>query len=156
MSSHWTIWSRGESRPNLCLIRILWLLCREETILTVLHLSRSVGSDFFVTPMTTARRLLCTSGFSRQEYWSVLPCPPPGDLPDPEMEPRSPTLQVDSVVSEPPGEPDCIGDTDKSRSQIWRLCSNPRRWVVVWTYVIIEVGGRLWIYFERRREFSNG
>ena len=44
-------------------------------------------------------------GFSRQEYWSGFPCPPPGDLPDPEIEPRSPTLQVDSLPSEPPGEP---------------------------------------------------
>ena len=44
-------------------------------------------------------------GFSRQEYWSGLPCPPPGDLPNPGMEPRSPTLQADSLPSEPPGEP---------------------------------------------------
>ena len=44
-------------------------------------------------------------GFSRQEYWSGLPFPPPGDLPDPEMEPRSPTLQADSLLSEPPGKP---------------------------------------------------
>ena len=43
-------------------------------------------------------------GFSRQEYWSGLPCPPPGDLPDPEIEPRS-ALQVDSLLSEPPGKP---------------------------------------------------
>ena len=35
--------------------------------------------------------LLCPWGFSRQEYWSELPCPPPGDLPDPGIEPRSPT-----------------------------------------------------------------
>ena len=37
-------------------------------------------------------RLLCLWGFSRQEYWSGLPCPPPGDLPNPGIEPRSPTL----------------------------------------------------------------
>jgi len=42
-------------------------------------------------------------GFSRQEYWSGLPCPPPGSLPDPGIEPRSPTLQADSVPSEPRG-----------------------------------------------------
>ena len=40
-------------------------------------------------------------GFSRQEYWSELPCPPPGDLPNPGTEPTSPTLQVDSLPSEP-------------------------------------------------------
>ena len=44
-------------------------------------------------------------GFSRQEYWSGLPCPPPGDLPNPRMEPRSHTLQADSSPSEPPGKP---------------------------------------------------
>ena len=43
--------------------------------------------------------------FSRQEYWSGLPCPPPGDLPNPGMEPRYPALQADSLSSEPPGKP---------------------------------------------------
>ena len=45
-----------------------------------------------------------STGFSRQEYWSGLPCPPPGDLPHPGIEPRSPTLQADSLLSEPPGK----------------------------------------------------
>ena len=40
----------------------------------------------------------------RQEYWSRLPCPPPGYLPNPGIEPRSPTLQVDSLLTEPPGK----------------------------------------------------
>ena len=44
-------------------------------------------------------------GFSRQEYWSGLPCPPTGDLPNPGIEPRSPALPVDSLLSEPPGKP---------------------------------------------------
>ena len=50
-------------------------------------------------------RLLCPWGFSRQEYWSRLPCPPPGHLPDPGIEPRSPPLQMDSLTAEPPGKP---------------------------------------------------
>ena len=50
-------------------------------------------------------RLLCPWGFSRQEYWSGLPCPPPGDLPNPGIKPRSPKFQVDSLLSEPPGNP---------------------------------------------------
>ena len=41
-------------------------------------------------------------GFSRQEYWSGQPFPSPGDLPDPGTEPRSPALQVDSLLSGPP------------------------------------------------------
>ena len=43
--------------------------------------------------------------FSRPEYWSGLLCPPPGDLPNPGIEPRSPTLQADSLPAEPPGKP---------------------------------------------------
>jgi len=44
-------------------------------------------------------------GFSRQEYWSGLPCPPPGDLPNPGIKPRSATLQVDSSPAKLPGKP---------------------------------------------------
>ena len=43
--------------------------------------------------------------FSRLEYWSGLPFPFPGDLPDPGIEPGSPTLQADALPSEPPGKP---------------------------------------------------
>ena len=49
--------------------------------------------------------LLCPEGFSRQEYWSGLPCPLPGDLPNPGVKSRYPALQVDSLLSEPPGKP---------------------------------------------------
>ena len=44
-------------------------------------------------------------GFSRQEYWSGLPFPSPEDLPDPGIEPRSPTLQANTLTSDPPGKP---------------------------------------------------
>ena len=44
-------------------------------------------------------------GFSRQEYWSGLPFPSPGDLPDPGIEPGSPALQEDALTSEPPMKP---------------------------------------------------
>ena len=47
-------------------------------------------------------------GFSRQEYWSGLPFPSPGDLPDPGIEPRSPALQADALPSEPPGKPKSV------------------------------------------------
>ena len=43
--------------------------------------------------------------FSRQEYWSGLPFPSPGDLPNPGIKPGSPTLQADSLLSEPPEKP---------------------------------------------------
>ena len=50
-------------------------------------------------------------GFSRQEYWSELSFPSPGDLPDPGIEPRSPALQADALTSEPVGKPLLCGDT---------------------------------------------
>ena len=46
--------------------------------------------------------------FSRQEYWSGLPFPSPGDLPDPGIKPGSPALQADALPSEPPGKPTCM------------------------------------------------
>ena len=46
----------------------------------------------FATLLTVARQAPLSMRFSRQEYWSGLPCPPPGDLPNPGIEPRSPTL----------------------------------------------------------------
>ena len=58
---------------------------------------------FFVTPWTVAYQAPLTMAFSRQEYWSVLLFPSLGDLPDPGIEPGSPTLQADSLSSEPPG-----------------------------------------------------
>ena len=58
-----------------------------------------------VTLRTVALQAPQSMRFPREEYWSELPCPPPGDLPKPGMEPRSPTLQADSLLSEPPGKP---------------------------------------------------
>ena len=75
---------------------------------TMCVLSRSV-MPVSATPWTVARQAPLSMGFSRQEYWSGLPCPPPGALPNPGIEPRSPTLQEDSLLSEPPGKQrDCV------------------------------------------------
>ena len=57
----------------------------------------------FATLWAVAYQALPSMGFSRQEYWSGLPFPSPGDLPDPGIKARSPTLQADSSPSEPPG-----------------------------------------------------
>ena len=54
-------------------------------------------------PRTVAHQASLSMEFSRQEYWSGLPFPSPGDLPDPGTEPKSPALQADSLPSEPPG-----------------------------------------------------
>ena len=58
----------------------------------------------FATPWTIACQAPPSMGFSRQEYWSGLPFPSPGDLPDPGIEPWSPIPQADSSSSEPPGK----------------------------------------------------
>ena len=47
-------------------------------------------------------------GIIQEEHWSGLPFPSPGDLPDPGIEPRSPTLQADAFLSEPPGKPNTL------------------------------------------------
>ena len=57
-----------------------------------------------VTPWTTAREAPLSMGFSRQEYWSGLPFPSPGYLPNPEIKLSSPALQADSLPTEPPGQ----------------------------------------------------
>ena len=59
----------------------------------------------FSTPWTVACQASPSMGSSRQEYWSGLPFPSPGDLPHPGIEPGSPALQADSLPSEPPGKP---------------------------------------------------
>ena len=56
-------------------------------------------------PITVAYQAPQSMEFSRQEYWSGLPFPSPGDLPNPGIEPRSPTLQADALPSEQPGKP---------------------------------------------------
>ena len=59
----------------------------------------------FVTPWTISYQAPLAMEFSRQEYWSGLPFPSPGDLRNARIEPRSPALQADALPSEPPGKP---------------------------------------------------
>ena len=66
--------------------------------------SCSVVSDW-ATLRTAACHAPSQRRFSRQEYWSGLPCPPPGDLPNPGIRPGSPALQADSLPAEPSGKP---------------------------------------------------
>ena len=60
--------------------------------------------QLFAVPWVVAHQIPPSMGFSRQEYWSGLPFPSPGDLPDAGIEPRSPALQADALPSEPPGK----------------------------------------------------
>ena len=72
----------------------------------------------FATPWTVAYQASPSMGFSRQEYWSGLPFPSPGDLPDPGIEPGSPTLEADALTSEPP----YLLDLQKSREFQKNIC----------------------------------
>ena len=76
-------------------LRISGLLITSE-----LHLKSLSHVQLFATPWTVAHQAPLSMGFSRQEYWSGLPFPSPGDLPDPGIEPRSPALQADALPSE--------------------------------------------------------
>ena len=76
-----------------------------------------------VTPWTVAYQAPLSMGFSRQEYWSGLPFPSPGDLPDSGIEPRSPALQADALPSEPPGR--LYLKLSKLQTEPTLLCGSP-------------------------------
>ena len=90
----------------------------------------------FVIPWTVAHQAPPSMGFSRQDYWSGLPCPSPGDLPHPGIKPRSPTLQADALTSEPPGKPKI------RKFKMFRSNTDRLPWVVFWT-----VGHMKWALF---------
>ena len=81
----------------ICLLKLIQLfsLTREKSLRHV---------QLSAIPWTVAYQASLSVGFSRQEYWSGLPFPSPGDLPDPGIKPRSPTLQANTLPSEPPGK----------------------------------------------------
>ena len=70
----------------------------------LLLFSRSVLSHSFAAPWIVDDQAPLSMGFPRKEYWSGLPFPSPGDVPDPGIELGSPTLQTDALPSEPPGQ----------------------------------------------------
>ena len=67
------------------------------------------GLVALVTPWTIACQAPLSMGFPKQEYWSGLPFPSPGDLPDPEIKPRPPALQTASLPTELQGRPYIVG-----------------------------------------------
>ena len=82
---------------NLTMLHLISLKCIFAAVLSLSHIR------FFGTPWTVARQAPLSMGFSRQEYWSDLPCPPLGDLPNAGIKPGLQFLfQADSLPSEPP------------------------------------------------------
>ena len=86
------------SRPQLVLTEFCLLThaCMRAQSLSCVQL--------FATPWTAVHQAPLSMGFSRQECWSGLSFPPPGDLPNPGIEPGSPTLQADSLLAESQGK----------------------------------------------------
>ena len=88
-------------------------------------------AQLFVTPWTVAPQAPLSMGFSRQEYWSGLPFPSPGDLPEPGIKPSSPSFEAGALTSEPPGKPNGCeswtikkakhGRTDAFELWYWRI-----------------------------------
>ena len=106
-------------------------------------LSCVIPVQLFATSWTVARHAPLSMGFSRQEYWSGLLIPPPGDLPDPGTEassPVSPALQTDYYYYyyyfpiEPPGSPKML----KKSSNSFRYCSLRNHWIPLEELLIPE------------------
>ena len=105
-----------------------------------------MSDSFWPHGLTIAYQAPLSMGFSRQEYWSGLPFPSPGDLPDLGIEPGFPTLQADALPSEPPG---------KSKSPInltGRLCeetkieeTNKNSWADFSDSFLLQVFMKYWI-----------
>jgi len=96
-----------------------------------------------VTPWTVAYQVSLSMGFSRQEYWSGLPFPSPGDLPDPGIKPRSPILEADALTSEPPGKPYCVAHSRLTINISWR-----NKWLIKWSGWSMENAARLSIILK--------
>ena len=85
--------------PSLCSSCLQW------NVILLLLFSLLSHVWLFVTPWTVAHKALLSMGFPRHEYWSGLPFPSAGDLPDPEVKPTSPALQTDSLPLSYQGTP---------------------------------------------------
>ena len=97
----------------------------------------------FVTPWTVAHQAPPPMGFPRKEYWSGLPFPSPGDLPDSGIEPRSPTLQAVSLPSELPRKPQ-VGKV------VWysHLLKNIPQFVAIYTVKSFGIVNKADVFLE--------
>ena len=93
--------------------------------------SFSVVSDPFATPWTVALQAPLSVGFSRQEYWSGVPFPPPADLPNPGIEPGAPVLQADFFL---PSEPWWVREKHKYSPHTPTYCQNKCLTIGSWQY----------------------
>ena len=92
----WVNWVICEATLYLCYLCLVYCYCYCLVAILV--------ANYFVTPWTVTCQTPLPTSFPRQEYWSGLPFPSPGDLPNPGIEPGSPALEADALPSEPPGK----------------------------------------------------
>ena len=93
----------------------------------------------FVTPWTVAYQAPLSMGFPRQEYWSGVPLPSPGDLPDPGIKPWSPALQADSLLSEPPGKPK-VGGGEVKEVQGCQFMEGLAGFIKILAFILSDMG----------------
>ena len=99
----------------------------------------------FATLWTVGYKAPPSMGFSRQEYWSGLPHPSPGDLSNPGFKPRSPSLQADTLTSEPPGRPTPLGHHKASSWAPYAIQQLSTSWLF-YTWWCIRVNSTLPIH----------
>ena len=96
MHTHYKYWDQSTDSASA----FLWSLCCAASLSRVW---------LFATPRTVAHQAPLSMGILQEEYWSGQPCPSPGGLPHPGIEPKFPALQEDSLASESPGKPKNTG-----------------------------------------------
>ena len=93
--------------------------------------------QLFTTPWVVSDQAPLSMGFSRQEYWNGFPCPPPGDLPNPGIEPSSPALKAaDSLPTKPPGKPNRVIHINNYLKCKWNKCTKQKKHENMCTYAL--------------------
>ena len=129
---------------------VVYVILRYRSCTSVAVLSHSVMSDSLRPHGLQPTKLLCPWGFSRQEYWSGLPCPHPGDLPNPGIEPRSPALWEDSLPSEQPGQ--CHREVTLSqRSVIESISVNFLKYFILFNVIVNAI---IFSFFSFKETFN--
>ena len=102
--------------------------CPEVDLLAVFKVKSLSHVQLFATPWTLARQASLSMGLSRQECYSGLPFPSPGDLPEPGIKRGSPALQADSLLLEPAGKPWLLCSRSITKARVGRTSAGGRRW----------------------------
>ena len=128
------MWPRWFPFPHFLIIKIMNTYCRNLGRHRKVKVKATHCACLFATPWTIACQTPLPTELSRQEYWSGLPFPSPEDIPNPDIKPRSPALQADSLPSEPLGKSKNTGvaypvlaypfsrGSSRSRNPTWVFC----------------------------------